>query len=126
MYVGLGAVLAALVASFFVARNLLQPIRELAVAADKAAGGEFNQSIDGSAGGAEVDQLATTFNTLLSELREKRDMQVYLSELSRTLPDQVEGVAAANEPAQQRAGHPARLRARAATPAPSTRRCRRG
>ena len=104
MYVGLGAVLAALVASYFVARNLLQPIRELADAADKAAGGEFNQSIDGSAGGAEVDQLATTFNTLLSELREKRDMQVYLSELSRTLPDQGDGVAASNEPAQQRAG----------------------
>jgi class 3 adenylate cyclase/tRNA A-37 threonylcarbamoyl transferase component Bud32 len=104
MLVGLLAVVVALVASFFVARNLLQPIRELAVAADKAAGGEFNQSIDGSAGGVEVDQLASTFNTLLSELREKRDMQVYLSELSRTLPDQVEGVAVSSEPAQQRSG----------------------
>lgn len=101
-YVGLGAVLAALFASYFVARRLLEPIRELAVAADKAAGGEFDQSIDGSSGGAEVAQLATTFNTLLSELREKRDMQVYLSELSRTLPDQVEGVAALAEPPQQR------------------------
>jgi eukaryotic-like serine/threonine-protein kinase len=104
MVVGLLAVVVALVASFFVAKILLQPIRELAVAADKAAGGEFNQSIDGSSGGAEVDQLATTFNTLLSELREKRDMQVYLSELSRTLPDQVEGVAVSSEPAQQRSG----------------------
>lgn len=102
LYVGVGAVLAALLASFFVARHLLQPIRQLADAADKAADGEFDQRIDGSAGGAEVDQLASTFNTLLAELREKRDMQVYLSELSRTLPDQGDVAAASAEPAQQR------------------------
>lgn len=100
--VGLGAVLASLLASYFLARHLLRPIGELAVAADRAAGGDFNQSIDGSAGGSEVARLATTFNVLLSELREKRDMQVYLSELSRTLPDQIEGLAAPAEPAQQR------------------------
>ncbi len=104
MMVGLGAVIAALLASYFVARYLLRPIRELAAAADKAADGEFDQSIDGSAGGSEVGQLASTFNTLLSELREKRDMQVYLSELSRTLPDQEGASAAASEPAQQRTG----------------------
>lgn len=102
LMVGLGAVAAALAASYFVARNLLRPIRQLAAAAGRAADGEFDQSIDGSSGGAEVDQLATAFNHLLSELREKRDMQVYLSELGRTLPDQIEGPATPADPAQQR------------------------
>lgn len=99
--VGLIALALALATSAFFGRRLIEPVKQLAKAAKAAAGGEFGQRIDGSAGGEEVAQLASTFNSLLSELREQRDMQTYLSELSRTLPDQ-EGVAAASVPAAQR------------------------
>jgi class 3 adenylate cyclase/tRNA A-37 threonylcarbamoyl transferase component Bud32 len=99
--VGLGAVLLALAVSYRMARRLVQPITGLARAARNAADGDYDQRIDGSKGGAEVDELADTFNILLSELREKRDMQVYLSELSRTLPDQ-EGVSITPTAAGQR------------------------
>ena len=43
---GLGALLAALLASWFLTRALLKPIRTLADAADKAAAGDYSQHVD--------------------------------------------------------------------------------
>ena len=86
--VGLLAILLALPASFFLVRRLLAPMRGLADAADAAARGELDQHVDGTERNDEVGRLAQAFDHLLSALRENRDMQVYLTELSRTtLPD---------------------------------------
>ncbi|MEM9554198.1 MAG: protein kinase [Acidobacteriota bacterium] len=86
-FVGLAVVLLASLVSFLVARRVVEPVRRLGDAVERAAAGDFDQDVAGDERGDEVGQLASAFGTLLSELREKRDMQVYLSELSRTLPD---------------------------------------
>ncbi len=86
--VGLGAILIALPISFFLPRKLLAPIRRLAAATEAAARGDLDQTITDMDRGDEVGRMAEGFNSLLAELRETRDMQVYLQELSRTLPDQ--------------------------------------
>ena len=86
--VGLITALLALPISFFLPRKLLEPLRRLADAADAAARGDLDQTIHGTDRRDEVGQMADAFDSLLAELRETRDMQVYLRELSRTLPDQ--------------------------------------
>ncbi|MCG8458459.1 MAG: protein kinase, partial [Holophagales bacterium] len=88
LIVGLVTVLLALVATFLLGRRLLEPVRQLAGAAQKAARGDFEVEIEVPGHKDEVSQLAEAFAGLLSELREKRDMQVYLTELTRTLPEQ--------------------------------------
>ncbi|MEM7354470.1 MAG: protein kinase [Acidobacteriota bacterium] len=92
--VGLAAILLASLVSYLLPRRVLQPMRQLAGAAKAAAGGDYDQAIavDSS---DEVGQLASAFSTLLSELREKRDMEIYVSELTRNLPDQEGGAAEA-------------------------------
>ena len=92
--VGLAAILLASLISFLLPRRVLQPIRQLAGAANAAAEGDYDQEITTDSAD-EVGQLATAFSTLLSELREKRDMEIYVSELTRNLPDQEGGVAEA-------------------------------
>ena len=86
------AVLAvALGLSFILPRRLLEPLRRLAGASEAAAGGDYTQPVRGQNRSDEIGQLARAFDHLLAELREKRDMQVYLTELTRTLPDQDAG-----------------------------------
>ncbi|MEO1370728.1 MAG: HAMP domain-containing protein, partial [Acidobacteriota bacterium] len=87
LIVGFVAVLLALVASFLLPRRLLDPVRNLADAADAAADGRLDVEITGTERRDEVGRLARAFQGLLSELREQRDMQLYLTELTRTLPD---------------------------------------
>jgi len=89
---GLFSVLLALVLSYVFARRSLAPVRRLAGAAEAARQGDYDQTIavDRS---DEVGRLGRAFDELLSDLREKRDMETYLTELSRNLP----------EPAQARA-----------------------
>ena len=99
--VGLVAALLALPASFFLVRKLLLPVRRLAAAAEAAARGDLDADIEGLERGDEVGRLAGSFANLLSALRETRDMQVYLTELTRTLPDQ-EKSSVESEPAQMR------------------------
>ncbi len=84
--VGLAAILIALLISFLLPRRVLAPISQLAEAAQAAAGGDYDQEIEAKSSD-EVGQLASSFSTLLSELREKRDMELYVNELSRSLPD---------------------------------------
>ena len=93
--VGLGAVLVAVVLALFLKRRVSHPLTRLADAAQKAAAGDYDQHIV-AAGGDEVGRLAEAFDTLLSDLREKRDMEAYITELARNVPDE-EGAAAAVE-----------------------------
>jgi len=83
---GLAAVLIAPFLSFAFARRALRPVRRLADAAEAARQGDYDQQID-SDRGDEVGRLAHTFHELLAGLREKRDMEEYVNELSRNLPE---------------------------------------
>ncbi len=87
---GLGALLLALFLSFALARRLLEPVRRLATAAEAARQGDYNQklAIDRT---DEVGRLAQAFEHLLGDLREKRDMEEYVTELSRSLPEPAGG-----------------------------------
>lgn len=83
---GLAAVLLAPLLAFAMARRTLAPVRQLAAAAEGARLGNLDQKIDVE-GSGEVGSLARAFAELLAELREKRDMEAYVTELSRNLPD---------------------------------------
>jgi eukaryotic-like serine/threonine-protein kinase len=83
---GLAAVLLAPFLSFAFARRAMLPVRRLAAAAEAARQGDFDQKID-SGRNDEVGRLAHTFHELLADLREKRDMEEYVNDLSRSLPE---------------------------------------
>jgi class 3 adenylate cyclase len=83
---GLAAVLIAPFLSFAFARRALRPVRQLVAAAEAARQGNYDQQID-SDRTDEVGRLAHTFHELLAGLREKRDMEEYVNELSRNLPE---------------------------------------
>jgi len=83
---GLAAVLLAPFLSFAFARRAMSPVRRLAAAAEAARQGDYDQKID-SDRNDEVGRLAHTFHELLADLREKRDMEEYVNDLSRSLPE---------------------------------------
>jgi eukaryotic-like serine/threonine-protein kinase len=83
---GLAALALSLLASWFLARAILSPIRKLASAADKAADGDYTQHVE-MPGKDEISKLGHAFNELLSSLREKGDMEGYVSSLSKFLPE---------------------------------------
>ncbi|HVS01108.1 MAG TPA: protein kinase, partial [Thermoanaerobaculia bacterium] len=89
---GLVAMLLAPLLSYFFARRTLAPVRRLVDSAEAARQGNYDQKI-ASDRADEVGTLAHAFDELLADLREKRDMEEYVTELSRNLP----------EPAQSRA-----------------------
>ncbi|MCB1037179.1 MAG: HAMP domain-containing protein, partial [Acidobacteria bacterium] len=96
---GLGALLAALALSYALSRRTLKPMRNLTSAAEKAAQGDYSHSI-AVARRDEVGRLGEAFNSLLSDLREKKDMEVYVAGLSRHLPEPAR--AAVSAPADAR------------------------
>jgi serine/threonine-protein kinase len=98
--VGVLAMLLALVVSYLLPKRVLQPMRRLAEAARQAAEGDYDQQIEIQRND-EVGQLASAFSTLLSELREKRDMEIYVAELARNVPDP-ESAATEAQPANTR------------------------
>jgi serine/threonine protein kinase/HAMP domain-containing protein len=81
---GIVVLLLALGLSYWLSRRTLRPVRDLAQAAAAARRGDYDQRVR-VAGGDEVGELARTFNTLLADLREKRDMEHYMNDLSRSL-----------------------------------------
>jgi tRNA A-37 threonylcarbamoyl transferase component Bud32/HAMP domain-containing protein len=83
---GLAAVLIAPFLSLAFTRRTLEPVRRLVAATEAARQGDFNQRI-ASDSTDEVGKLARAFDELLSDLREKRDMEAYVTELSRNLPE---------------------------------------
>jgi serine/threonine-protein kinase len=86
---GLLAVLLAAALLLLFVRRALKPLSQLASAARRAAQGEYETAVGGDGALAredEVGELARAFDRLLSDLRERRDTEDYLSRLARTLP----------------------------------------
>ncbi|GJM05325.1 MAG: hypothetical protein DHS20C09_13160 [marine bacterium B5-7] len=84
------SILLALPLSLLISRGVLAPVRRLAVAAQTAARGDYQQRFESNEGKDELAQLTSSFDILLSDLREKNDMQGYMTDLAKYLPDSVE------------------------------------
>ncbi|HET7650735.1 MAG TPA: protein kinase [Gammaproteobacteria bacterium] len=85
----LAAIIAALVAiglSLWLSPRLARPLRELAVAAQAAARGDYKRRFEPH-GDGEIAQLTQAFDSLLSDLREKSEIENYMADLAKYLPD---------------------------------------
>ena len=83
---GLVALVLALAVSWWLARRVLRPVAELTEAAEQAAGGNYHQQLS-IEGNDEVGRLGRAFDSLLSDLREQKDIEGYVGHLTRFLPD---------------------------------------
>ncbi len=92
---GLSVLLAGVLMSLWLARRVTRPLTGLAEAADNALQGEYRQEFP-AGGGIEIQRLAGAFRRLLSDLREQREMQSYVADLSRHLPEQAESTTEQN------------------------------
>ena len=79
-------VLGAFVVSYSLSRRVTRPIERLARAAEAARAGDYAVAVP-TDGTEEVGRLGRAFRDLLAELREQRELEQYLSQLSRQLPD---------------------------------------
>jgi eukaryotic-like serine/threonine-protein kinase len=75
---GLGSLLLALPVSLGLSRRILRPVRALADAAERAAGGDYRTRI-AAPGSDEIGRLGGALDSLLSDLREKTDMERYVA-----------------------------------------------
>ncbi|MET0552823.1 MAG: protein kinase [Vicinamibacteria bacterium] len=76
--------------SFFLARGLARPIRELAAAADAVGRGELDAPLP-AAGGGEVGALTRAFATMVDELRAKGELERLVADLQRRPGDVTQG-----------------------------------
>jgi len=83
---GLVSMLVAIVLSIFLARRILRPIGRMAIAAEAAAAGDYRTHV-GSEGSDVLGRLASAFDSLLSDLREKNDIEGYVGQMARFLPE---------------------------------------
>lgn len=83
------SILLALPISLIISRGVTAPVRRLAKAAQSAARGDYQQSFE-SQGKDEIAHLTTAFDVLLSDLREKDDMEGYMSDLAKYLPESID------------------------------------
>jgi serine/threonine-protein kinase len=83
---GLAALLVSLPLSLLLARASLQPLRQLAAAAQNAAAGNY-QARFAPQGKDELAALGRALDSLLSDLRGERDMEAYVTHLSRLMPE---------------------------------------
>jgi serine/threonine-protein kinase len=95
---GVAALVLALGLSYLLARRVSRPIGELVKATSAAREGRYDVTIP-PGGSGEVLTLANSFNALLAELRERREMAEYVEKLARTLPEPVAGAAGGGEEA---------------------------
>lgn len=79
---GLGSLLLALPVSLGLSRRVLRPVRALADAAERAAGGDYRTRI-AAPGNDEIGRLGGALDSLLSDLREKTDMERYVATFAR-------------------------------------------
>lgn len=83
---GLVSLLAASALAWALARRTLKPVDRLVEAAEAARHGHYDQTIPVSRND-EIGDLAVSFNALLTDLREQRDLADYMTELSRNMPE---------------------------------------
>ncbi len=86
MGAGLFSIFLAFILSYIFSSRTLKPVSQLATAADAASKGNFSETI-GLSGNDELTRLGGAINRLLSNLREKQDMQNYLTQISHLIPD---------------------------------------
>ncbi|WP_313916129.1 protein kinase [Tahibacter sp.] len=83
---GLVTLLLALPLSYLISKGILRPVSAMASAAEQAAAGNFQTRL-GTQGSDELARLSRAFDSLLSDLREKSDMEGYVGNLARFLPE---------------------------------------
>jgi serine/threonine-protein kinase len=83
---GVIGVLGAFALSWAFSRRVTRPIERLARAAEAARAGDYTVTVP-TEGNDEVDRLGRAFRGLLGELREQRELEQYLSQLTRQIPD---------------------------------------
>jgi len=83
---GVLSIVIALLLSYALAKGILRPVRTMAEAAEQAAAGNYKTRL-ALRGTDELARLSHAFDSLLSDLREKSDMEGYVGNLSRFLPD---------------------------------------
>ncbi|MEZ5521950.1 MAG: protein kinase [Dokdonella sp.] len=83
---GLASMVGAILLSILLARHILRPIGTLAEAAEAAAAGDYRTHVDTERSDV-LGRLARAFDTLLSDLREKNDMEGYVGQMARFLPE---------------------------------------
>lgn len=81
------AIIISIIMSLFLTNGVLNPIKKLAKAAKAAAKGDYTKQV-GLSGSDELAELSNSIDSLLSDLRDKQDMQTYISELSKILPEE--------------------------------------
>lgn len=86
MLAGLASMIAALLLSLLFSKQILKPVRVMAKAAEDAAAGNYATRV-GIEGKDDLARLARSFDSLLSDLREKSDMEGYVGNLARFLPE---------------------------------------
>jgi tRNA A-37 threonylcarbamoyl transferase component Bud32/HAMP domain-containing protein len=96
---GLASLAIALLLSFWLARRILKPARMLAEAAEQAAAGNYQTEV-AIRGDDELARLGRAIDSLLSDLREKRDIEGYVANFSRFVPDAAESNPVEQAPAR--------------------------
>lgn len=86
---GLASLVLGLLLSFLLAKSALRPLRRLAEATESAAAGDYNAQV-AMGGNDELGRLSRAVDGLLSSLRERSDIEGYLGDLARALPDPAE------------------------------------
>ncbi len=87
LFAAIIAIAISIIMSLFLTSGILTPIKRLAEAAKSAAKGNFATHV-GLSGKDELAELSNSIDSLLSDLRDKQDMQNYISELSKILPEE--------------------------------------
>jgi len=84
------AVLMSVIFAYFVSRRTTKPLVDLANAAESAARGDYKAQFDVNQNQDELSALTRSFDSLMSDLREKSDMEGFVTSLSRLQPDSEE------------------------------------
>lgn len=103
---GLASIGIALLLSYLISQRILRPVRTLIEAAESAVQGNYRRDV-ATDGGDEIGRLARAFDSLLSTLREKQDMEDYMVDMARHAPLHG-GAASEGSAAQASAGHTTR------------------
>ncbi len=82
---GIVAIVVALFLSYVISQRILQPVGRLTSAAEAAMDGNYRHKV-ATGSGDEIGRLSYAFDSLLSSLREKRDMEDYMADMARHAP----------------------------------------
>lgn len=80
------AVAVALLLSYLISQRILRPVRRLTSAAEAAVDGNYRHQV-ATERGDEIGRLSRALDSLLSSLREKNDMEDYMADMARHVPE---------------------------------------